>query len=251
MALFFCLCAFNQFLFAQNKDGKRDGDPIISFQFHYTYLTPAGDLADRFGIIHNAGFGGIYKSQTNWTLSLDASYQFGSEVKEENMLVNLTNSSGVIMNNAGYPASYSVGQRGFNAMAKAGKVIPLSWKNTNSGIILMLGGGIYYHKINIGTQRNDIPTLTEELKKGYDRLSMGPATTQFLGYYFHSSNRYYNFFAGLDCVQAYTQSVRQYNYDTMKPDTDKRLDLTFGLRLGWMIPVYLKAKVSQNEYEFR
>lgn len=238
-------------LLAQVKNADKKGDPIMNIQFHYTYISPQKDLALRFGTIHNAGFGGLLKTANNWLYGADASYQFGSTVKDYSFLANLTNSYGNVMNNAGQTATYNIGMRGFNFFGKVGKVFPLTWRNPNSGIILQLGAGMYFHKINISTTRNDIPTLTEELKKGYDRLSSGPAVSQFVGYYYHSSNRYYNFFIGVDFMQAFTTSVRKFNYDTMLPDTEKRFDMTVGGRIGWMIPIYLKAKNGANEYEFR
>jgi hypothetical protein len=93
--------------------------------------------------------------------------------------------------------------------------------------------------------------LSEAYQKGYDRLTMGPALTQFVGYSYQSNNRYYNFFIGVDFMEAFTKSVRKYNYDTRQADTDQRLDITYGLRVGWLIPIYLKSKNSSNEYEFK
>lgn len=238
-------------LLAQNNKQYGNADPIINIQFHYTYIEPGGDLSNRFGNIHNIGTGALYKTYKNWLWSAEASYQFGTIVKEPQMLINLTNSNGVILNTSGMPANYNVGQRGLSGILKGGKLFPISWKNRNSGIAIMLGVGMYYHKVNIATPRNDIPTLTEDLKKGYDRLTMGPATSQFIGYYFHSANKYYNGYIGFDFLQAFTKSVRGYNYDTRLPDTSNRLDLTFGIRVGWLIPIYLKMKNDQNEYEFK
>lgn len=243
--------AIKQDVAAKGKPKKELGDNIFNFQFHYTYVQPEGDLENRFGNFHNAGAGVLFKSQRNWVFSLDASYQFGTQVKEPYLFINLTNNNGVVMNSNGAPGEYSVGQRGFSSFVKVGKVFPVSFRNRNSGIVVMAGAGIYYHKINIVTSRNDIPTLTEEYRKGYDRLSMGPALTQFVGYYHHSHNRYYNFYIGLDCMQAFTKSVRKFNYDTMEPDTKDRNDLTFGIRLGWMIPIYMQSGNGSDEFEFR
>ncbi|MES2780219.1 MAG: hypothetical protein V4651_10020 [Bacteroidota bacterium] len=236
---------------AQDKKARPKGDKMVNFQFHYTYMVPDGDLGLRFGPFHNAGFGGLYKTNNQWLFSLDASYQFGLSVKEDQLLINLTNSNGTIMNNGGTPADYSVGQRGFSVYGKVGRLFPVTQYNLNSGIVVLVGGGIYYHKINFSTTRNDIPMLSESYQKGYDRLSMGPALTQFVGYSYQSHNRFYNFFIGVDFMQAFTTSVRKYNYDTRVEDTQQRLDLTYGLRVGWLIPIYLKSKNSDNEYEFK
>lgn len=233
------------------KPAKQFADPIFNFQFHYTYIAPGGDLANRFGNFHGAGGGILYKTQRNWLFAADASFQFGNSVKESNLLNNLTNSSGSIMNTNGGQATFSVGQRGFNTFLSVGKLFPVTWRNSNSGIVVMAGGGVYYHKINIVVSSGTVPPLSESYKKGYDRLTMGPALTQFVGYSYQSHNRYYNFYIGFDFLQSFTQSVRKYNYDTMKPDTDKRLDLNYGIRVGWMIPIYIRPNNGNDEYEFK
>jgi hypothetical protein len=141
----------------QPKRVRARGDKMVNFQFHYTYMKPDGDLGLRFGPFHNAGFGGLFKTNNQWLFSLDASYQYGLNVKEEGILINITNSSGTVMNNGGVPADYSVGQRGFSFYGKVGRLFPLSQTNVNSGIVVLVGGGVYYHKINFSTTRNDIP----------------------------------------------------------------------------------------------
>jgi hypothetical protein len=226
------------------------GDPIFNIQFHYTYEFPQGDLIHQFGPFHNLGIGGLYKTQKNLVLAFDVSYQFGQKIKDYSFLLGLTNSSGVVMNSSGNPGLYSVGMRGFNAFGKIGYILPLTVRNPNSGFLFLAGAGVYYHKMNISTT-GSIPTLTEDLKKGYDRLQMGPAFNQFIGYYYNSPNRYYNFYIGIDFMQAFTHSVRKYNYATREADNNNYFDMTLGARIGWMIPIYLKAKNGENEYQFK
>jgi hypothetical protein len=98
--------------------------------------------------------------------------------------------------------------------------------------------------------QNNVPSLTDDLKKGYDRLSMGFATTQFIGYYFQSKNRRINFYLGLDIMEAFTQNKRGFNYDQMAFDNGQHTDLFYGPRIGWMIPIYLTTK-DQDEFYYR
>jgi hypothetical protein len=126
----------------------------------------------------------------------------------------------------------------------------LSKANRNSGIVVMVGAGFLSHKININTAQNNAPTLTEDLKKGYDRLSMGFALTQFVGYHFQSRHRMVNFFVGVDVMEAFTKSTRGYNYDQMAYDNKKRTDIFLGFRFGWMIPIYLTTK-DQDEFYYK
>jgi hypothetical protein len=249
----FLLLVLHAHVYAQKavRTYKEKGDPIINIKANYSYLQTGGNLAERFDNIHNIGFGGLYKTANNWILLADVNYQFTNFVKEPNLLIHLTNSNGFVMNAGGAPALYTVSMRGLSGMVKLGKLIPVSWRNRNSGIMLNLGGGKYYHKIHFVSENNDIPVLTPAYRKGYDRLTSGWAFTQFIGYYHHSHNRFINFYIGFDMMQAFTQSVRKFNYDTMLPDTEKRLDITFGPRVGWMIPIYLQSRNSDDEYEFK
>jgi hypothetical protein len=229
---------------------KITGDPIFNIQFHYSYVFPDGDMVHQFGPFHNVGMGGLYKTQHNLVLAFDASYQFGNKIKDYSFLNELTNSSGIVMTSAGNPAVFSVDMRGFSAFVKAGYIIPTSWRNPNSGVLLLGGVGMYYQKMFISTT-GTIPTLTEDMKKGYDNLRKGPALSQYVGYYYNSPNRFINFFIGVEIMEAFTQSVRKYNYATRKPDTGKYLDINISPRIGWMIPLYMKAKNLDNEYQYR
>lgn len=239
-----------QALGQQKREREIKPNKILNFQFAYTYNEPSADLVKRFGTFHGAGFGLLLKGKKNFVYAIDATYYFGDEINENNFLSNLTNSSGVITNTGGYPAEYTITMRGLGLQAKFGKVFPLSELNRNSGIVLMAGGGFMSHHINITTNNNDIAPLTDDYKKGYDRLSMGPAISQTLGYYFHSKNRYINFYVAFDCTQAFTSSVRKYNYDLREADTQNRTDLIWSLKFNWMIPMYLTTK-EEDEFQYR
>jgi hypothetical protein len=238
-----------QNLFAQKRKSEvkynEEGNRIFSFQASYTFLSPSGDLGKRFGLINQVSGGINYKSRTNWLLGFEVGYQFGSDIKEVGLLDNLTNSGGFISNNTGTMANYAISQRGLCYFAQIGKIIPVSKKNSNSGLLFNIGFGHYTHKIHISVPSNDIASLSPELIKGYDRMTGGFALQQMIGYQFYSHNRFYNFFVAAYAMQAFTESYRKYNYDLMDYDTGKRMDLAFGFKLGWMIPIYLSG--GKNE----
>jgi hypothetical protein len=250
-----CIAAFligcTHPLFAQKKIWVGPASKIFNFQFNYTHISPGGDFSTRFGNFHGIGGGGLLKTTHNILLGVEGNYNFGPNVKESNVLYNLTNNVGQISTNAGNPGSVNLSMRGFNVMGKAGYLIPVSSRNRNSGIAIMVGGGIVQHKINIAVQNDNIPGLTNEKRKGYDRYSSGWAATQFIGYYHQSINKLYNFYLGFDVVEAVTYNRRKYNYDQMQYDTGRHNDYYLGIRLGWMIPVYINTKTSDDEYIFK
>jgi hypothetical protein len=226
------------------------GNRIIDIQFHYTYTEPSADLAKRFGYFHNIGTGALYKSRNHWLAGYELCYQFGDVVKEPNLFNNLISSTGGIMNSGGYLAQLSVGQRGLYTTARFGRMFPVSSTNRNTGFMAMAGVGYYIHKIYINSRDNDIPPLTIELRKGYDRLSAGVAFSQTLGYIHHSRNRYYNFYAGIEFMQAFTSNLRGYNYDQRAFDNNTYSDFSYGFRFAWTIPIYLNVNES-DEYYFK
>ncbi|MFY8019708.1 MAG: hypothetical protein ACOVP1_00870 [Bacteroidia bacterium] len=211
---------------------------------------PGGDMAKSFGNHNSLGFGGLYKTKNNWILSGEGNYIFGNDIKQINILDKLVNGSGYISNVNGSPANYSVNMRGYSFMLKAGRLFTFSQLKRNKGILVQAGIGFLQYKINFQTQNNDVPQLNEEYFKGYDRLHNGIAMSQFIGYYYHSSNRLINFYVGLDLTQAYTKNRRGFLYDQKAFDTADKKDFIMGLRFGWMIPIYLHAK-NEDEFNFR
>ena len=239
---------------AQNKKSlieKGICNRIFNFEFQYTYQMPQGYIASIFGPLHNIGFGGIIKTKDNWLYGLHGAYQFGNIVTSDlsqSILANLTNSTGTITSNNGSPGMVILGERGFNAFIDGGKLINVNKKNLNSGFAFILGIGFITHKLNITTPQSNVPTFTEELKKGYDRLSMGFALTQSIGYFFQGENRMTNFYIGVDFMEGFTTNTRGFNYDTRQNDNGNHLDIFVGPKLCWMIPIYLASKGTDEFY---
>ena len=216
---------------------------IVPVSFSYNW--PGGDFADRFGNNAQIGVGYWYKSKTNWLFGLNGDFIFGNHVKESNIFKPISTSSGIIIGEDGSPSETDMFERGWVFMGRVGKVltkVPFTkldaGLNPNSGFLLMLGAGMVQHKIQI---KSNALALTEDMIKGYDRLSNGPALSQFLGYLFLSNNRLVNFYFGIECIQGWTQNRRGYNYDTMQEDTKTRMDVMTGIKLGWVLPLYKKV----------
>lgn len=217
---------------------------------NFSYHVPYGDLADRFG--NNLGVGGgVYaKVGNNIIFGADGSFFFGTDVKEDTILDQLTTTSGQLIGSQGTLADIVLQERGFNISLKFGKIFPVIGPNRNSGILFILGPGIFQHKIKIEYLENDInnkvPQLEGEYRKGYDRLTNGVSITEFLGYINSSSGKLVNFYIGLEAIQAITQNRRSWNIDSNSADKANRLDLLFGIKGGWFFPTYKKK--AQTEF---
>jgi len=203
----------------------------------YAIQLPGGDLADRFGINSSLGLAGDFKTKKNFSFGLSGSFIFGNKVKED-VLASLKNSYGDIIDNSGNIADVLVLERGFTVNANAGWIWPLVGPNPNSGILFKIGGGFLQHKVRIEANKNYVPQIQGEYVKGYDRLTNGLLLTQFIGYQYLSNKRLINFYAGIELMQGFTKNRRDYNFDLMGPDNTNRLDFLYGIRAGWILPIY-------------
>lgn len=209
---------------------------------------PGGDMADRFGISFSAGPGFLYKTRSNWLVGAEANFFYGDNVKIGDSLFKLiTNASGNIIDGNGEPAIIGITQRGFSAWAKAGKIFPWTGPNPNSGFFATVGVGYLQHNLYISNLDNTAPQLAGDYRKGYDRLTGGPAVNLKIGYLLLSNHRMLNFMVGFELNQAWTKSLRDYDFDLMKKDDTSRSDLLSGFKLGWIIPLYGRAP---KEYYF-
>jgi hypothetical protein len=207
----------------------------------YGYSTPGGDLAKRFGNNGSLELGFHVKDKKNWYYGIQFNYLFGNKVHEPNLLSNLLTSRGEILDEQGQIATMFIQERGFNVFLQGGKLFPIIGPNVNSGLLITAGVGLIQHKIRLEHQEAKITQLEGDYLKGYDRLTNGLSVNQFIGYYHLSNNKLINFYIGAQATEGFTQSRREWNFDTQTQDTDKRLDMLFGLRAGWILNLYQRA----------
>jgi hypothetical protein len=206
----------------------------------YGFYMPGGDMADRFGNNSALQLNVDFKTRYNWILGINGSYMFGKTIKES-MFDSISTSTGAIISQEGQLADVRLYERGFTISGTIGRLITFKKPNPNSGIRVDVGFGFMQHKIRIETIGNNVPQLSKQYKKGYDKLSNGFLLTESIGYLYLSNNRLANVYIGFECMQGFTQSRRSYDYDLMKRDTRKRMDILYGARLAWILPLYKKA----------
>lgn len=214
---------------------------MVMIRPSYGLQVPGGDMAKRFGINQSVGMGVTYKTAKGWMFTAEGAYLFGTNINEPNLFTGLTTSDGTIIGADGYYADVRVFERGYYATLGIGRLFPVKKPNPNCGFIVEVSLGFMQHKILIQDKKNAVPSLREEYLKGYDRLTNGLAAREFIGYLYVGNQRLVNFFGGLEAVQGWTASRRDYNYGTMSADKKARVDLLFGIRIGWVIPLYKEA----------
>ncbi len=231
-------------IFSAAKSQSSISDSVLNatlMTVHYAYHFPAGDLDDRFGSNSAMGFEITFKMKKNWLMGPGAGFLFGNKVKEDDILDKITTPEGFLITNSGKLSEFQLQERGFSLDWQVGKIIPVFGPNPNSGLRISAGFGFIQHKIRIETEFEDARQLTNDAKKGYDRLTNGGMLKQFIGYSHLAENKLLNFYIGFEAIQAFTQNRRDWDFSTNSKLDAKRTDIFYGLKLGWMIPAYRQA----------
>ncbi len=236
----------NPYVYAQ-KDSTFTPKTGFFPEMSVTLQYPSADLAQRFGPHNTLGAGLYYKTSGNAWFGIRYQWMFGQNVRETNMLDSLASTDGYIFDMNGQSAIIRFFLRGHTAFAQGGKLIPLNKKKPDSGLLISAGLGYMIHKVYIFSSTTTVPQLSDAYKKGYDRLSGGPAANAFLGYLYLDPRKRVNVLAGFEFQAARTQSFRSFNYDTRTADLSIRRDQNLALHLGLIIPLYTKKK---SEAEF-
>ena len=230
------------------KDIKDTSISMSIINVGYTFDLPAGNLAERFGWNSYASIGYSYKTNKNFIFGISGGYIFGDQVRESNVLANITNTDGYIIGSNGQYADVILYERGFEITLNAGKLFPFKKPNPNSGLLLMGGIGFLEHQIFFEDYTRNVPEIDGDYSKGYDRLTNGIALYQ-TGKYLHLGNRrLINYFIGFELSEAFTENRRPLNFDTMQKDNTKRIDILYGITVGWLIPIYRRAPNAYYYY---
>lgn len=210
---------------------------------------PSGDLTSRYGNSLAVGLAIEYvKIPSGWFFNIESNYIFGNTVKED-VLKLLRTTDGNIINDLNAYADVSLRQRGLYTGATVGRILKLHDNgNRFGGIRLALGGGWLYHKIRIQDNQDAVAQLSGEYARGYDRFTAGIATTQFIGYQMVSRDRTFNFFFGFEATEGFTKNRRGFNFDTGVRDDLKRIDILYGVRVGWQLAIFTNQKAAEIEY---
>ncbi len=206
---------------------------------------PAADMAKRFGPSYRVGPAVLYKTKSNWVFGAKCDFILGSIIRQDSLMINIRDKysarSGQLyefINNNGQRIGIPVYERGYAIGLSGGKIIPLSNKHPDDGLMLLTSAGFIQHKIDIYDKDKSVMQLRGNYLKGYDRLTNGGFVEEYAGYTHFAKNRLVNYNIGLDFLAGFTQGRRDYLYDVMHGDTANRLDILFGIRGGWMIPIF-------------
>ncbi|MDA3867511.1 MAG: hypothetical protein PF489_12300 [Salinivirgaceae bacterium] len=220
--------------------------PMISANLGYNQH--AGDLADRFGPSGQVGSSFMLKFKSNLLLGVEGNYLFNQEIKDREYYKYLMNDDALITNMYGEPGIVSERMAGFTIFGKIGYVFNVLAPNPNSGIFVSGGVGILQHKIYIEHRGNNTPQLSDEDILGYDRLCNGLMTTEFIGYMFFEQKAAWNFYAGVEFTQGFTQNRRDWDIIEERKIDDNRTDLLYSIKVGWVISLHKRMATEIYYY---
>ncbi len=226
-------------------------DSVIRFPFvgfSYGVYIPGGDLEKRFGVSSMLSMDLHYKTTKNLVYGFSGGFIFGSDVKEEGLMEGIKNSSGQIIGLDGLYADVRTFERGYHVSATIGKIFSFKKPNLNSGILISGGPGFIQHKIRIEAIGNTVPGLRNDYLKGYDHLTNGLEFREFIGFVSFGNRQLINFYGGFEFIQAFTDNRRDYSFDDLELDDSNRIDLMYGFKIGWILPLYKKKPAQYYLY---
>lgn len=238
-----------------NRISNMDYDPSIKppmgflIDFSYGVQLPLADMQENFKYNFNLGGKVQYILSNNLAFGLVGDWQFVDDIKTD-VVANLREEEGFLINEFGELSDVQLGQRGFFLGASVSYLIPMLKNYKRSGIEVRFEGGYQQHWVRIEVIGGDVYGLTPEYKKGYDRMTTGPAFRQYIGYRHLDKNRLLNFYGGFDIMQAFTKNRRGFNFDTGQADTRNRIDILVGFRLGLTLPLYIYTPETQDDMRF-
>lgn len=206
-------------------------------------MQPSGILNDRFGYFKSTGIRFAYKNKHNWMLGALGEYYFGKDIKEGDILGAILATDGSIITNDGLLGEAKLYARSYFVGATVGKLIPLEKHYLNTGIAIWTSLGYWQHKVRINNDDN-IYSLSDAYKAGYDRLTSGIGLQQQVEYFYMSRKRLVNFSVGLDFNIGYLKGRRTVIFDTGKSGLDYRLDMMVGAHVSWFLPIFARNKNS-------
>lgn len=229
----------------QKKERKYEASEAVLIMPNYTAQFPFASQKQRYGFNSLFSMQILYKTDHNWLMGINGGFIYGTHVKENYLLDSLAY-GGFLVTQYNDITQVKVEQWGMNIQFTAGKIIPFNPKYPDAGILIMDGFGFIQNKIAYNVKASELPQLSPQYRKGYDRMDNGPVLSQFIGGTFMARRKYFSGYAGLQFDAGFTRDRRPYDFYSMQVLNDKRYDLFVGIKVGYILPVWLKT--SEKEF---
>lgn len=249
--LILILLAITPLVMKAQVDIKSDRVSTFMFQATYAYQFPGQDTKVLYKNNNTVGGGIYYKTESNWLFSFNGNFISGNNVNitREEVFGDVLDNNDEIITGDGIYGSYALFERGAHFQVKVGKIFPVIAPNPNSGFFVQGGLGYLFNRLRteFGSYASPPPALAGDYPYGYDRMRGGFAWSGEIGYLYMSSSRVLNFSLSLEFIQAYTQPMREWDFNLMQKDTNSYVDQYVGIRAAIYIPTY-KRKPAEYYY---
>lgn len=227
---------------------KKNFDPsnAVLIAPFYTAQFPFGDMQKRFGFNSLFGMNVNFKVKKNWIVGVEGAFLFGTDVEQRYVVDNISTSTGQFLTQDNQIIDVMPQEQGFNLKLLVGKIIPFSEKYPDAGLLFLTSFGFLQHKIVWDVKENNVPQLSKTYRKGYDRLSNGPVISQFVGGIFLQRRKFVSMYAGLQFDVGFTENRRNYDFYLQQKLNEKRIDMFLGIKVGWVLPIFLQT--SEKEF---
>ena len=250
-SLIFIILLITPFLVKAQQDIKSEHIHTWMFEVTYAYQFPGKDTKVLYDNNNAIGGSVIYKSRSNWVFSFNGNFISGNNVNitREELFGDILDNNGEIITGDGIYGSYALFERGAHFQARVGKIFPVLSPNPNCGFFVQGGLGYLFNRVRceFGSYASPPPALADDYLYGYDRMRGGFAWSGEIGYIFLSNSRIFNFSLSLEFTQAYTKSLRQWDFKLMEKDNNLYIDQYVGIRAAIYIPTY-KRKPAEFYY---
>lgn len=217
------------------------------FNPHYAVQLPAADLKERFETFSSIGMAIDHKFKNNFSIGIDYDWYFGNSVKDDGLFSQISGPSGAIIDKNGDFSIVTLNIKGHYGTLNLGYLLNVQKDEPFSGILFSIGGGVMQHKIDLLSSQVTIPQLNDEYEYGYDKMSYGFASRQYVGYQYSTKKNRYRLRGGIEINQGFTQGRRTWNFNSNTSGLEKRFDMTTAIKVGILVPIYTKGK---NDEEF-
>jgi hypothetical protein len=228
---------------AQNKSHSDTTEVFSLIGVSASFQKAAGDLQNRFENSYSINFSFNRKTWNNFTYGFEIQNTADAVIANRDKFFGDLAPNGILTDVNGEYGNVVLSGRGMNTMLVAGKIFPNIFNiNSISGLWLQGGVGYTWNKIRIDDRNNSVAFLSSDVIKGYDQLTHGISTYQSIGFIYFGDNRRVNFNVSFEFQQGFTKNQRGYSYrDGIKID-DRNLDLMYGIKVGWYLPLRKRAK---------
>ena len=231
---------------ASGSQRTLDGASTTTATMHSLYKSPWLDF----------GINGYYKWKSNWLVSLDADFWFGSDNLRDRTerMSDIYTKEGIIIGTNGTDAVVTAYNRALSFKGGVGRIFPLVPSvNPNSGIVARLSAGWMQQQTIFTLNEAEAPQISGDNALLYDHQRRGFVLTESVGLWYMSNRaNLVNCYLAFEVSQVFSRSTRDYIIDNYLglhgKDEGSYFDLLYTLKLCWMFP--LKGKTVHEYYYF-